>query len=81
MSVRVTVLCPLSERLSLGALAGLRAIQNLIDCDAAPDDPIYRLVVPQPDMLPAADVRRLAAPADHEPPGERGRCRGADCCC
>jgi len=35
-------------------------IENLIDWDAAPDDPIYRLVFPQPDMLPAADVRRLA---------------------
>ena len=34
-------------------------IENLIDWDAAPDDPIYRLVFPQPDMLPAADVRRL----------------------
>jgi KamA family protein len=31
-------------------------IESLIDWDAAPDDPIYRLVFPQPDMLPAADV-------------------------
>ena len=35
-------------------------VENLIDWDAAPDDPIYRLVFPQPDMLPAADVGRLA---------------------
>ena len=34
-------------------------IENLIDWDAAPDDPIYRLVFPQPDMLPAADVRHV----------------------
>ena len=34
--------------------------EQLIDWDA-PDDPIYRLVFPQPDMLPADDVRRLAA--------------------
>ena len=35
-------------------------VENLIDWDAAPDDPIYRLVFPQPDMLPAADVARLS---------------------
>src|SRR5690348_2819157 len=27
-------------------------VDHLIDWDAAPDDPIYRLVFPQPDMLP-----------------------------
>jgi L-lysine 2,3-aminomutase len=35
-------------------------VENLIDWEAAPDDPMYRLVFPQPDMLPAPDVRRLA---------------------
>ncbi|WP_425547460.1 KamA family radical SAM protein [Actinomadura vinacea] len=35
-------------------------IEELIDWSAAPDDPIYRLVFPMPDMLPAADVARLA---------------------
>jgi KamA family protein len=35
-------------------------IERLIDWDAAPDDPIYRLVFPQPDMLPEADVATLA---------------------
>jgi L-lysine 2,3-aminomutase len=35
-------------------------IDELIDWAAAPDDPIYRLVFPQADMLPAADVRRIA---------------------
>ncbi|WP_367044694.1 lysine 2,3-aminomutase [Streptomyces sp. Je 1-332] len=35
-------------------------LEELIDWDAAPDDPIYRLVFPQPDMLPAKDVAHLA---------------------
>ncbi len=55
------------ERLAVRAVAAVLpfrtnsyVIENLVDWDAAPDDPIYRLVFPQPDMLPAADVRRLA---------------------
>jgi L-lysine 2,3-aminomutase len=55
------------ERLAVRAVATVLpfrtnsyVIENLIDWDAAPDDPIYRLVFPQPDMLPAGDVRRLA---------------------
>jgi KamA family protein len=35
-------------------------VEQLIDWDAAPDDPIYRLVFPQADMLPEADIRRIA---------------------
>ena len=35
--------------------------EQLIDWGNAPDDPIYRLVFPQPDMLPADDVDRLSA--------------------
>jgi KamA family protein len=35
-------------------------LDELIDWSAAPDDPIYRLVFPQEDMLPAADVQRLS---------------------
>jgi KamA family protein len=35
-------------------------VDDLIDWDAAPDDPIYRLVFPQPDMLPETDVRWLS---------------------
>ena len=45
-------------------------VEHLIDWDAAPDDPIYRLVFPQPDMLPEADVQRLADMIDggeHDP--------------
>ncbi|CND83513.1 lysine 2%2C3-aminomutase [Mycobacterium tuberculosis] len=35
-------------------------IEELIDWSAAPDDPIYRLVFPQEDMLPADDVAHLS---------------------
>jgi L-lysine 2,3-aminomutase len=35
-------------------------VEDLIDWAAAPDDPIYRLVFPQADMLPADDVRSIA---------------------
>ncbi len=66
----------LTERagLAAGARLAVRAVatvlpfrtntyvtEQLIDWDNAPDDPIYRLVFPQPDMLPADDVDRLSA--------------------
>jgi L-lysine 2,3-aminomutase len=58
---------PPEERLAVRAVATVLpfrtnsyVVENLIDWDAAPDDPIYRLVFPQPDMLPTGDVRRLA---------------------
>jgi len=35
-------------------------IDELIDWSAAPDDPIYKLVFPQPDMLPHEDVAPIA---------------------
>jgi KamA family protein len=35
-------------------------VERLIDWDAAPDDPIYRLVFPQSDMLPETDVREIS---------------------
>ncbi|WP_248960802.1 KamA family radical SAM protein [Sphaerisporangium perillae] len=35
-------------------------VDELIDWSDIPDDPIYRLVFPQEDMLPAADVSRIA---------------------
>src|ERR1700733_7556128 len=54
------------ERLAVRAVAAVLpfrtnsyVVENLIDWGAAPDDPIYRLVFPQPDMLPAPDVRQL----------------------
>jgi KamA family protein len=55
------------ERLAVRAVAAVLpfrtnayVVESLIDWDAAPDDPIYRLVFPQADMLPAADVARLS---------------------
>ena len=58
---------PPDERLAVRAVATVLpfrtnayVVENLIDWDAAPDDPIYRLVFPQPDMLPAQDVARLS---------------------
>lgn len=57
-----------SERLAIravGAVLPFRTndyvIEHLIDWDAAPHDPIFRLVFPQADMLPEADVGRVAA--------------------
>jgi KamA family protein len=35
-------------------------LESLIDWSAAPDDPIYRLVFPQADMLPIEDVAPIA---------------------
>jgi KamA family protein len=56
-----------SERLAVRAVATVLPfrtnayiVEDLIDWDAAPDDPIYRLVFPQPDMLPEADVSYLS---------------------
>ncbi|UOE22184.1 lysine 2,3-aminomutase [Thermobifida halotolerans] len=55
------------ERLAIRAVATVLpfrvnsyVIDELIDWDAAPDDPIYRLTFPQADMLPAEDVARIA---------------------
>ncbi|WP_157249080.1 KamA family radical SAM protein [Nonomuraea typhae] len=55
------------ERLKVRAVATVLpfrtnayVVDELIDWSAAPEDPIYRLVFPQADMLPAADVSRLA---------------------
>jgi len=55
------------ERLAVRAVATVLpfrvneyVVDHLIDWDAAPADPIYRLVFPQPDMLPSADVARIA---------------------
>ncbi|RCV48278.1 lysine 2,3-aminomutase [Marinitenerispora sediminis] len=55
------------ERLAVRAVATVLpfrvnsyVVDELIDWSAAPDDPIYRLTFPQPDMLPHADVARIA---------------------
>jgi KamA family protein len=56
-----------SERLAVRAVATVLpfrtndyVVERLIDWAAAPDDPIYRLVFPQADMLPAEDIRPIA---------------------
>jgi KamA family protein len=63
------------ERLAVRAVATVLpfrtneyVIENLIDWDAAPDDPVYRLVFPQADMLPAEDVRRISELLAREAP-------------
>jgi L-lysine 2,3-aminomutase len=55
------------ERLAVRAVATVLpfrtndyVIESLIDWSAAPADPIYRLVFPQADMLPAEDVAPIA---------------------
>jgi KamA family protein len=57
-----------AERLAVRAVAAVLpfrtneyVVERLIDWDAAPADPIYRLVFPQSDMLPETDVRTIAA--------------------
>jgi L-lysine 2,3-aminomutase len=67
---------PESVRLAVRAVATVLpfrtnayVVDELIDWDKAPDDPIYRLVFPQPDMLPADDVARLSAAIAAAAPG------------
>ena len=67
-----------AERLRVRAVATVLpfrtneyVVESLIDWDAAPADPIYRLVFPQADMLPGADVDRIAGLLAREaPPAE-----------
>jgi L-lysine 2,3-aminomutase len=56
-----------AERLAVRAVATVLpfrtneyVIESLIDWSAAPDDPIYRLVFPQADMLSAGDIAPIA---------------------
>jgi KamA family protein len=60
-----------AERLAVRAVATVLpfrtndyVLESLIDWSAAPDDPIYRLVFPQADMLPPEDVAPIAALLD-----------------
>jgi len=55
-----------AERLAVRAVATVLpfrtndyVLESLIDWSAAPDDPIYRLVFPQADMLPFDDVAHI----------------------
>jgi L-lysine 2,3-aminomutase len=57
-----------AERLAVRAVATVLpfrtneyVVESLIDWSAAPEDPIYRLVFPQADMLPAEDIEPIAA--------------------
>jgi KamA family protein len=56
-----------AERLAVRAVATVLpfrtnhyVVESLIDWSAAPDDPIYRLVFPQADMLSAQDIGPIA---------------------
>ena len=56
-----------SDRLAVRAVATVLpfrtneyVVDRLIDWDKAPDDPIYRLIFPQVDMLPGPDVSQIA---------------------
>jgi KamA family protein len=56
-----------AERLAVRAVAAVLpfrtneyVVERLVDWAAAPDDPIYRLVFPQADMLPEEDIRPIA---------------------
>jgi KamA family protein len=56
-----------AERLAVRAVATVLpfrtneyVLESLIDWTAAPDDPIYRLVFPQADMLSSADIGPIA---------------------
>jgi len=48
-------------------------VDELIDWDAAPDDPIYRLVFPQADMLPEADMLNISRLLAQDAPSEQIR--------
>jgi KamA family protein len=68
------------ERLAVRAVATVLpfrtnayVVEQLVDWDAAPDDPIYRLVFPQADMLPRADVRRIAGLLARDAPEDEVR--------
>ncbi|HEY2312701.1 MAG TPA: lysine 2,3-aminomutase [Streptosporangiaceae bacterium] len=57
-----------AERLAVRAVATVLpfrtndyVLESLIDWSAAPEDPIYRLVFPQADMLPPEDIAPIAA--------------------
>lgn len=67
-----------ADRLAVRAVAAVLpfrtnayVVENLIDWDAVPDDPMYRLVFPQPDMLPPDDVALLSHLIDTGAPAEQ----------
>jgi len=69
-----------ADRLAIRAVATVLpfrtnsyVVEDLIDWHAAPDDPIYRLVFPQPDMLPSDDVDRITGLLSEDAPEWRIR--------
>jgi KamA family protein len=69
-----------AERLAVRAIATVLpfrtneyVVERLIDWEAAPDDPIYRLVFPQADMLPEADIAPIADLLVREAPDQEIR--------
>jgi len=63
------------ERLAVRAVATVLpfrtneyVVERLIDWNAAPDDPIYRLIFPQADMLPGPDVSEIAGLLSRDAP-------------
>jgi KamA family protein len=66
-----------SERLAVRAVATVLpfrtndyVLESLIDWSAAPEDPIYRLVFPQADMLPPEDVAPIGAMLERGAPDQ-----------
>lgn len=48
-------------------------VSHLIDWDAVPEDPIFQLTFPQPDMLAEADLARIVALLERDTPREEVR--------
>ena len=68
------------ERLAVKAVATVLpfrtneyVVERLIDWNAAPDDPIYRLIFPQADMLPGGDVSHIAGLLARDAPAAQVR--------
>lgn len=69
---------PASERLRIRAVAAVYpfrtnryVVDELIDWSAVPDDPIYQLTFPQPEMLAPADLARLEKLLADDAPQDR----------
>jgi KamA family protein len=74
-----------ADRLAIRAVATVLpfrtnsyVVDELIDWDAAPDDPVYRLVFPQADMLPPADVARMSRLLREDAPESQVRAAAHD---
>ena len=68
---------PRGERLTMKAVASVLpfrvnryVVEELIDWDAVPEDPIYQLTFPQPGMLAPGDLRRMVSLLEQGAPRE-----------